>query len=179
LAEKIISQITFEMGQIDHMFETYAELIEQAGHRELNLVETTAMASVLHSFYNGLENLFLSIAKKIDTDVPASARWHRELLMKMTETTSNRPSVITMDSSNRLSEYLSFRHFYRHSYSFFLEWDELEKLVIPLPTLWKQIKDELQIATTRLMRRYWFPRRRVGTRKRGKTTCGVFVSPQV
>ena len=35
-----------------------------------DLVEITALASVLHSFYNGLENVFLSISKAVDADVP-------------------------------------------------------------------------------------------------------------
>lgn len=43
------------------------------------------------------------------------------------------------------ADYLGFRHFYRHSYSFFLQWEELEKLVDPLDEVWKQAKNELQI----------------------------------
>jgi hypothetical protein len=37
----------------------------------------TALASVLHSFYNGLENIFLSIARHVDQQVPTGDRWHR------------------------------------------------------------------------------------------------------
>jgi hypothetical protein len=40
---------------------------------------------------------------------------------------------------------MGFRHFYRHSYSFFLEWEELEKLVTPLAEVWAQTKRELQL----------------------------------
>jgi hypothetical protein len=50
----------------------------------------------------------------------------------------------------RLADYLGFRHFYRHSYSFYLEWDELEKLVVPLAEIWERTKDELQIFLGRL-----------------------------
>jgi hypothetical protein len=91
LDNRVIGQIAFEIGQIDHLFEAYASLIEAA---QLNLIEATAMASVLHSFYNGIENLFLSIAKEIDHDVPASERWHRDLLTRMIEATSNRQPVV-------------------------------------------------------------------------------------
>jgi len=72
LVDRIISQVKFEIGQIDQLFESYADLLEQAQKKAPDLVEVTAMASVLHSFYNGLENIFLSIAKGIDQDVPAS-----------------------------------------------------------------------------------------------------------
>ena len=59
LAEKVISQVEFEIGQIDQLFESYAGLLEQVQKNIPDLVEVTAVASVLHSFYNGLENIFL------------------------------------------------------------------------------------------------------------------------
>jgi len=145
LADKVISQVRFEIGQIDQLFESYADLLEQAQKKAPDLIEITAMASVLHSFYNGLENIFLSIAKGIDQDVPAGAQWHRDLLTRMTEATSSRGPVLTVHMAHRLANYLGFRHFYRHSYSFFLEWDELEKLVTPMSEVWEQTKYELQL----------------------------------
>jgi hypothetical protein len=132
------------MGQIDLLFDSYADLLERAEKSVPDLIEITAIASVLHSFYNGLENIFRSIAKEIDNDVPTSAQGHRDLLNRMTEATANRRPVLTIETTDRLSEYLGFRHFFRHSYSFFMEWDELEKLVTPLENVWAQTKDELE-----------------------------------
>jgi len=143
LVDKVVSQVKFEIGQIDHLFETYADLLEQARSNAPDLVEVTAVGSVLHSFYNGLENIFLSIAKSIDADVPSGSQWHRDLLTQMTEATSDREPVLTTETAHQLADYLGFRHFYRHSYSFFLEWDELEKLVLPLPEVWEQVKGEI------------------------------------
>lgn len=73
------------------------------------------------------------------------AQWHRDLLTRMTEATSSRGPVLTVDVAHQLADYLGFRHFYWHSYSFFLEWDELEKLVTPLAEVWEQTKDELEL----------------------------------
>lgn len=136
LAEKVISQVQFEIGQIDRLFESYADLMERAQKDVSDLVEVTAMAAVLHSFYNGLENIWLSIAKGMDEDVPAGPQWHRDLLTRMTRSTAIRGPVLTTGTAHRLVEYLGFRHFYRHSYSFFLDWDELERLVTPLADVW-------------------------------------------
>jgi len=144
LVESVVSQVEFEIGQIDHLFESYADLLEQAQGKAPALVEVTAVGSVLHSFYNGLENIFLSIAKRIDRDVPAGAQWHRDLLTRMTEATPGRGPVLIVDTAHQLANYLAFRHFYRHSYSFFLDWDELEELVTPLAEVWERTKDELQ-----------------------------------
>jgi HepT-like protein len=120
LVKKVISQVQFEMGQIDLLFDSYADLLERAEKSVPDLIEIIALASVLHSFSNGLENIFRAIAKEIDDDVPASAQWHRDLLNRMTETTDNRLPVLSAETSDRLSEYLGFRHFFRHSYSFFM-----------------------------------------------------------
>jgi len=61
----------------------------------------------------------------------------------MIRETANRSSVISVELAQKLTDYLGFRHFYRHSYSFFLEWGELEKLVTALPEVWDQAKREL------------------------------------
>ncbi|MFQ5674752.1 MAG: hypothetical protein ACE5G1_02560 [bacterium] len=58
MIEKVISQIEFEIGQIDQLLESYAELFERAKSDIPNMVDITALGSVLHSFYNGLENIF-------------------------------------------------------------------------------------------------------------------------
>ncbi len=109
-----------------------------------SLIELTAMASVLHSFYNGLENAFLSIAKELDDSVPRGPRWHRDLLAQMAQATPKRKPVISTTTRQRLTDYLGFRHFYRHAYAFFVDWNELEKLVIPLQAVWAQTKSEFQ-----------------------------------
>jgi len=135
---------------MDDLFESYADLLSRVQTRSPDLVEVTAVASVLHSFYNGLENIFLSIAKGLDASVPTGAQWHRDLLAQMAERTPLRPLVITTETAHQLADYLGFRHFYRHSYSFFLEWDELEKLVTPLTKVWEQVKSELDLFLDRL-----------------------------
>ena len=41
-----------------------------------------------------------------------------------------------------LLEYLGFRHFYRHSYSFYLDWDLLSKLILPIENTWNAVKKD-------------------------------------
>ena len=135
--------MTFEIGQIDQLLTAYADLLERVQQRTPDLVEVTAIASVLHSFYNGLENIFLSIAKGLDQQVPTGSQWHRDLLVQMSQQTANRGGVISAELARKLADYLGFRHFHRHSYSFFLEWGELKKLVTPLQEVWAQVKEEL------------------------------------
>ncbi|HLG31231.1 MAG TPA: hypothetical protein VI387_13560, partial [Candidatus Brocadiales bacterium] len=141
--KKTITQVAFEIEQIDKLLTLYANLLERVQQRTPDQVEVAAIASVLHSFYNGIENIFLSVAKGLDQQVPTGSQWHRDLLIQMSQHMPNRGNVISAKLAQRLADYLGFRHFYRHSYSFFLEWDELKKLVMPLQEVWNQVKKEL------------------------------------
>ncbi|MEE8390089.1 MAG: hypothetical protein V3S14_04735, partial [Anaerolineae bacterium] len=105
MVDKIISQVEFGIGQIDRLFESYADLLKHVQEESPGLVEVTAVASVLHSFYNGLESIFLSIAKRIDQDVPDGAQWHRDLLTRMTDATSSREAVLTIGTAHQLANY--------------------------------------------------------------------------
>ena len=143
MAEKVASKVQFEINQIDRLFSVYADLLERAAQTPPDSIEIAAIASVLHSFYNGVENIFLIIAKGIDQEVPSGGQWHRDLLIQMTQETPKRKHVISTELAQRLADYLGFRHFYRHSYTFFLEWSEMEKLVLPVREVWEQVKQEL------------------------------------
>ena len=142
--EKAISQINFEIQQIDELFTAYKDLFEKSRVEEPSLIELTAIGSVLHSFYNGIENIFETIGKNVDGKLPTGHNWHSELLRQMTQDTYNRIPVISAGLKSKLLEYIAFRHFYRHSYSFFLKWNELKKLADPVITVWSECKAELK-----------------------------------
>jgi len=147
---EVVEQVTFEISQIDTLLKTYSDLLMQVEHRTPNTVEIAAVASVIHSFYNGLENIFLSIAKQIDGQVPSGGESHRKVLTQMTRANRKRNSVLSKETATILEDYLAFRHFYRHSYTFIIDWNKLRELVIPLDQNWSQIKAELQKFSTNL-----------------------------
>ena len=141
--ERAVAEIKLEIEEIDRLLESYSELLEGCRSERPGLVAMTAAASVVHSFYNGLENVFLSVAKRIDGTVPEGAHWHRDLLGQMAGATRDRTAVISEQTRLRLADYLGFRHFFRHAYSFSLQWEELRGLVHPLQQDWKRTRAEL------------------------------------
>jgi len=141
--KKILNKIRFEIKQVDKLLEKYKSLINECDQGEPELVELTALASVLHSFYNGIENIFSLIAKGIDNNNPSGSKWHKELLIQMAESNDRRDAVILETLKEEIKSYLGFRHFYRHAYSFYLDWGEMKELVNSLFSVWKQIKREL------------------------------------
>ena len=144
LLDKVKEAIEFEFGEIESLFQLYKkELFELDLEQTPNLLELTAFASVLHSFFNGIENILLTIAKNIDKNVPTDSNWHKSLITQMTKENESRKPVLSEKMKDELKKYLTFRHFFRHSYSFHLEWEELKKLVKPIHQVWEKFKSEI------------------------------------
>ena len=75
--DKIIKeQINFKLNDIDKLFSEYELIFEKIKQEEPDLFDMTILGSVLHSFYNGLENIFEIIAKNIDNSVPSGNKSH-------------------------------------------------------------------------------------------------------
>jgi predicted nucleotidyltransferase len=91
--------------------------------------EIRSIGSLLHDFYTGVERILERIAVRLDGDLPAGASWHTYLLQRMTAPWAEaRPAVIDRELATRLQEYLRFRHLFRHTYGFDLEWKKCQGL---------------------------------------------------
>lgn len=104
MAEKVASQVAFEIGQIKQLVGTYSDLLQRVQKRTPDLVEIAAIGSVLHCFYNGLEKIFLSIAKGLDQQAPIGFQWHRDLLVQMTQETATRGRVMSTELARKLAD---------------------------------------------------------------------------
>lgn len=99
-------------------------LVIKSGKTEYSTADLAAAATFVHNCYNGFENILKIVLsfKKINTkDTPT---WHKDLLKASLDL-----GTIDNDLYEILSNYLSFRHFFVHSYSFNLRWEELKPLV--------------------------------------------------
>lgn len=144
LPEKTRTKIRLEIEQINQLLSTYNDLLAKCQANEPDIVEIAALGSVLHSFYNGLENIFSVIAKEFDKQLPQGLSWHKDLLIQISSKTNVRDGIVSELTRLKLLNYLGFRHFYRHSYSFFLNWDDLKPLVLNLKEVWQEVQTQLR-----------------------------------
>lgn len=104
-----------------------------------------SLALNLHSFYNGLERVFETIARRLDPAFPSGERWHRDLLEQMRqEIPGARPAVLSPESVDRLDEFLAFRHRVRNLYGFNLEAKRLRELLERLPKAWHNAREDIE-----------------------------------
>lgn len=122
---EIQKNVEFEIGQLHRLVDGHRALVAKVAVTEPDSVEVSALSAYLHSFYNGVENIFKQIALGIDHQRPSSERWHADLLQMMTVSTSNRPAVISSALASGLREYLGFRHFFRSAYTFDIRWERM------------------------------------------------------
>jgi hypothetical protein len=104
-----------------------------------------SLALNLHSFYNGLERIFETIARRLDPVFPSGERWHRDLLEQMEQQIPGvRPAVLSARSVERLDEFLAFRHRVRNLYGFNLEARRLHELLERLPEAWQSARADIE-----------------------------------
>ena len=58
--------------------------------------------------------------------------------------TGNRKALIDPDQYRTLLEYLSFRHFFRHSYSYHLDWLQMKALIREMEVTWQGVKESIR-----------------------------------
>jgi len=110
-----------ERAQLRRLLDEHRPLLERASRSSPTPVELSALATMLHCFYNGIENILKRAACELDQKVPLGPSWHSDLLGQMSQASGVRPALVSRTLRDRLDEYLGFRHVFRHAYTFDLE----------------------------------------------------------
>ena len=119
-------KIDYEISQIDELLDKSQVLMSLCKNKEPDFVEITAIGGILHSFYNGLENIFVLIGKSLQFDFKSSPQWHRNLVDFMFAQDDFLPGNLRL----LLTEYMGFRHFYRHTYGYTIKWEKCAHLFL-------------------------------------------------
>jgi hypothetical protein len=120
--------------------ETARTLPPEPSHRD-----KAALGAFVHSFYNGIENILKRLAQEIDHSIPIGEGWHRALLRRMaTEVPGVRPAVLQQETAEALEPYLGFRHFFRHAYTFHIEWEKLQPLIEKVGEVFERVRNDLE-----------------------------------
>ena len=132
---EIPRQILVEKENIEEVLRNLNTVILK---KERSFIELAAIATCLHNFYNGTENILKQALSFADVKVARTETWHKDLLKL-----SAANNIISESLQDDLYELLSFRHFFVHSYGFMLEKNQLETLAEKIPVVWKRFSSEI------------------------------------
>lgn len=118
---KVRERVEAEFENIDRVI---AELPGRKTMATLSSLELAGLATLVHNFYNGLENILKQVIIAFGKELPKGASWHQDLLA-----TAESSSIISKSTAKDLRKYLAFRHFFSHCYSFDLDRERIVPLV--------------------------------------------------
>ena len=139
--EETLARITRGLENIDVLPVQAREFIENT------------IATDLADVYRGIENIFLRIAREVDTHVPTGSKWHKNLLAQMAEQRSERPPVISEQTLLRLEDLLDFRHKINNIYGEELIYEKTEPHAKSIDELFASVSQDLNTFTDSLARR--------------------------
>jgi hypothetical protein len=144
LDENVKIKSEHEISRIGKSLEDVEPLLKLCKIKSPDIIEMTAAAQVLHSFYNGVESVIILFLKHLNEKLPNDLKWHKTLFEMAFGNNSETIKIIRDDMKRKLEKYLLFRHFIRHSYSSELDWNEMGPLVKEIEDVWKIIKDDFE-----------------------------------
>jgi len=146
LDEIVKLKIEHEFSRIDKQLSDVSPLLDLCKIKEKpDIIEMTASAQVLHSFYNGVESIIILFFKYINEKLPNDIKWHKTLFEMAFGSNSNNINILQKNIKEKLEKYLYFRHFIRHSYSSELDWELMRPLIIEIEKNWQNIRNDFDI----------------------------------
>lgn len=150
--KRLTQRINDELTKISETLERIyrgLESIDVLPVQAREFIENT-IATDLADVYRGVENIFLRIAREVDTHMPTGSRWHKNLLAQMAEQRPERPPVISENTALRLEKLLEFRHKVTNIYGRQLVYEKTEEHAKSIDELFATISQEFNAFTDSL-----------------------------
>jgi hypothetical protein len=107
-------------AQIQEIEGIYTRLEDRKRKKDKTAIES--MGYQLHNLYCAFEDLFKIVAETFENQVQDKSKYHLELLKRMTIPIEGvRPPLLSQGCFLLLDNLRSFRHFFRHAYSYELD----------------------------------------------------------
>jgi len=132
---EVRERVEAELENIEHVV---AELPGDDSLPNLSSLELAGVATLIHNFYNGIENILKQLVIARGEKLPDGSSWHRDLL---NIATSN--NIISESTAKELRRYLAFRHFFSHGYSFDLDKEHIIPLVMGIQGTLASFKNDV------------------------------------
>lgn len=121
------SEIDAQIKEIEKLF---IDIDNRKRGARNNMVKLESLAFKLHNLYCAFEDLFKIVARYFENQVEDIARYHKELLKRMSlQIEGVRPALLSQETFKILDELRAFRHFFRHAYAYELKYEKVKPVI--------------------------------------------------
>ena len=138
--EPIKIKMRHEISRIEKLISDVEPLLKLCKLKEPDIIEISAAAQVLHSFYNGIESILILFFKYLNEKLPNDLKWHKTLFEMAFGNNSQNIRIFGDEIKKDLEKCLLYRHFIRHSYSSELNWEQMKPMVNGLNDTWNKVQ---------------------------------------
>jgi len=125
-------------AELENIERVLADLPAPCSLKQLSSLELAGVAALIHNFYNGVENVFKQLVVSKGLSIPQGPSWHIELIEICIAN-----QIISRSTSDILKEYLSFRHFFSHAYSFDVDEEKIAPLLERIKDVHKRLVKDI------------------------------------
>jgi hypothetical protein len=136
-------EVQVEFEQLRELLESHRTLLDKCRNVAPDRIELSALAAMLHSFYTGIENMFARVSLLLKGQKPRGESWHQTLIEIMTAGHPPVGVVLSRELAGELKQYLTFRHMFRHAYTFRLRWPKMRPLVLGSERILNRLETEM------------------------------------
>ncbi len=142
-----LSEVEKELSLLDRtveVIEKRLKALRQKTDAEDFSAYVESLAINLHSFYEGIENIFEKVTDFTGEEKPSGSEWHMEFLDRMTLPVKRlSPEVISVETAKRLDTYRAFRHKVRHIYGFMIVPENIITIAEKIKEVYEEFKKDL------------------------------------
>jgi len=131
-------------AQLSEIEDIYKKLEDRRKKRGKAGIESIAYQ--LHNLYCAFEDLFKIVAETFENHIQDKTKYHMELLRRMTVSIEGvRPLLLSHESYILLDNLRSFRHFFRHAYSYEIDVRKVRIVLDDADKLREMYKKDVEI----------------------------------
>lgn len=137
---KLKTLIDSEFQNINKEVAFISRIINGNENKLMDDISIRAAALSITTIYNGIEKILVQILVSKGIKIKESLSWHTEVLK-----ISKSEKIITENIQKELAGFLSFRHFIRHAYSFEINPNTIQSLLIKVAVITETFFKEIDV----------------------------------